>query len=519
MIINETANNKRIAKNTIMLYIRMILTMLISLYTSRVVLKTLGVEDFGIYNVVGGIIVMFGFLNSAMTNATQRYLSYELGKGDYKKLNTVFSSAVIIHVCIAFIILLLSESVGLWLLKNKLIIPDGRESAAFWMFQFSIMSFMLTVINVPNNAIIISHEKMSFYAYISIIEALLKLGIVFLLTLINFDKLILYGLLIFSVGFIVFVCYLIYRRVNFPEIKLSVAPNKSLIREMSLYAGWNLFSNLACSFSSQGVNILLNMFFGPAINAARGVAYQVQAAIIGFSSNFITAVNPQLIKSYASGNSEYSLKLMSFSSKYSFYLLYIIVLPVMAETQFILELWLENVPEYTSIFIKLILLSALIDSIVGPVQTVVQATGKIRQYQFGLGVIFLLTLPVSYLLLKLGFSAISVFVVGVFSSIIGVSWRLFMLRKIISFSIIEYIRSVCAPVFIVTIVSFTLTVLLNKFISTLSCGVAGNIIIIFSAIIFAIFSCYFFGMTRSERNLAKEKLSQVANRVFNFNKR
>lgn len=519
MSINENSNNKRIAKNTIMLYIRMILTMLISLYTSRVVLKTLGVEDFGIYNVVGGIIVMFGFLNSAMTNATQRYLSYELGKGDYKKLNNVFSTSVIIHVCIALIILLLSESVGLWLLKNKLIIPDGRESAAFWMFQFSIMSFMLTVINVPNNAIIISYEKMSFYAYISIIEALLKLGIVYLLTLINFDKLILYGILIFSVGLVVFICYSVYCRINFPEIKLSFALDKPLIKEMSSYAGWNLFSHIACSISSQGINILLNMFFGPAINAARGIAYQVQGAIVGFSANFITAVNPQLIKNYASGNSEYSLKLMSFSSKYAFYLLYLIVLPVIAETQFILELWLENVPEYTSIFIKLILVSALIDSIVGSIETVVQATGKIRQYQFGLGVIFLLTLPVSYILLKFGFSAISVFVVGVFSSIIGVLWRLFMLRKIISFSIIEYIRSVCAPIFIVTIVSFALTVLLKKFIGTLNWGAVCDIIIIFGAIIFVILSCYFLGMTGSERVLVKEKLSQVVNNVFKFNKR
>lgn len=507
----ETSNNKRIAKNTILLYFRMILTMIISLYTSRIVLKNLGVEDFGIYNVVGGIVVMFSFLNSSMVNATQRYLAYELGTKKGSRLRDVFSTAVIIHAIIALCILLLSEIIGLWLLNHKMVIPENRINAAFWMFQFSIFSFILTVLNVPYNATIVAHERMSFFAYMSIMEVSMKLLIVYLLSYVNFDKLIFYGFLIFCVGFVVIVIYHIYCRKYFEEVRLNPKWNTDLAREMMIYAGWNLFSNLSCSVTSQGINILLNVFFGPAINAARGIAYQVQAAIVGFSANFMTAVNPQLIKSYADGNKEYTMRLMFYSSKYSFFLLYMISLPILIEIQYILELWLVEVPNYTSIFVQMILISALIDSITSPLQTVIQATGKIRLFQFGLGVIFLLTLPLSYFLLSSGFDVIYVFIVGIFSSAIGMWWRIIILKKHFRFSIFKYFVFVCVPIIMVVFISYVMMLLWMNILNKEN--FATFLLTTCLSVIVVVITCFIFGFNTNERKIVREKIQYSLARI------
>ena len=310
---NNTANNKRIAKNTLLLYFRMLFIMAINLYTSRIVLKILGIEDFGIYNAVGGIVAMFGFLTSAMSISTQRYITYELGKNNLKQLNKIFNTSITIHAVISVIILILAETIGLWFLYNKMTIPIERLNAALWTYQASIASAIILIMSIPYNATIIAHEKMSAFAYISVLEVVLKLAIVYLLLISNFDKLKLYSTLILIVQLIIRIIYGQYCKKHFLETKIHFIKDKSLFKEMLSFAGWNLWGNCAGIASTQGVNILLNIFFGPHINAARGIAVQVQGAVNQFASNFQTAINPQITKSYAQGDYNYMHNLI-FSS-------------------------------------------------------------------------------------------------------------------------------------------------------------------------------------------------------------
>lgn len=316
---NNSENNKRIVRNTGMLYIRMLLTMTVSLYTSRVVLNTLGVVDFGIYNVVGGVVLMFSFLNSSMSSATQRFLSIELGKQDYLQLKKVFSMSVNIHAIIAIAIFILAETIGLWFLNARLVIPADRIVAANWVYQFSIFAFMLTIMNVPYNATIIAHERMKVYAYVSIIEVFLKLTIVVVLVFSGFDKLKLYSLLVFVVSIIVWIIYKVYCKRNFHETSYIYFWEKSLYKTLINYAGWNLFGNIAGVTFNQGINIMLNLFFGPTINAARSIAYQINSAVSGFVSNFQIAMNPQIVKSYALEDLKYMHQLIFQGAKYSFF--------------------------------------------------------------------------------------------------------------------------------------------------------------------------------------------------------
>lgn len=316
---NTAENNKRIAKNTLLLYIRMMLTMAVSLYTSRVVLNTLGVEDFGIYNVVGGVVAMFGFLNGAMATTTQRYITFELGRNDFKQLKKIFNISVSIHAFISIIILILAETIGLWFLYNKMTIPVERIDAALWAYQGSIISTIILIMSVPYNALIIAHEKMSTFAYISVLEAVLKLLIVYMLLIGDFDKLKLYALLMCCIQLIIRFIYGNYCKRHFPETKFQLYKDLKLFNNMLAFAGWNLWGNCASITFTQGVNILLNIFFGPIVNAARGITTQVQGAVNQFSWNFQTALNPQITKSYASGDYIYMHKLIFRSSKFTFF--------------------------------------------------------------------------------------------------------------------------------------------------------------------------------------------------------
>ena len=396
-------NTKLIAKNTMLLYFRMFLTLGVSLYTSRVVLNTLGVEDFGIYNVVGGVVMMFSFLNSSMASATQRFLSFELGKNDLIQLKKVFSMSVNIHVIIALAIFILAETIGLWFLNTKLVIPAERLYAANWVYQFSILSFMVTILSVPYNAIIIANERMKVYAYVSIIEVILKLIILYILVWFGFDKLKLYAILVFFVSAIIWLIYKTYCNSNFSESKYQYYWDKPLFSTLMNYAGWNLFGNLAVVTMVQGINIMLNLFFGPIVNAARGIAYQVNGAVNSFVINFQMAMNPQIVKSYASGDLKYMHKIIFQGAKYSFFLLFILSLPILLETELILKIWLKNVPEHTIIFTRLAIINVLIDSISGPLMTAAQATGNIKKYQAIVGGLLLLILPISYLFLIMGY--------------------------------------------------------------------------------------------------------------------
>ena len=508
----NSQNNKRIAKNTAMLFIRMLFAMGVSLYTSRVILNALGVLDFGIYNVVGSIVVMFGFFNNAMTAATQRFLTFEMGKGDVAMLNRIFSISVTIHTIIAVIVLVLAESVGLWILNYKLNIPLGRMEAANWVYQFSVLSSILTILNVPYNASIIAHEKMNVYAFVSILEVLLKLFIVFVLLWFKFDKLIFYSILIFLVTTIIRIFDSFYCKKYFAECTYRFIWDKTIFKEMSSFASWNLFGVFAGIAYMQGVNILLNVFFGPAVNAARGIAYQVQGAVNGFVSNFQLAVNPPITKSFASGDNSYMYSLIFNASKYSFYFLLLLSLPVMVETEFLLRLWLNNVPDYTITFTRLVLFDVLICSLSGSLQTMAQATGKVKTYQLVISGILLLNLPFSYLLLKLGFAPQATFVVSIVSSLAALLARLIVLKIIASFPVKDFITIVLLPVGIV----FLTASLIPYYLSTQFPDSLKQFIIIFiSSLLSTLCFVWLLGMNKEEKTYLKAFLHKFFHKGIN----
>ena len=449
-------NNKRIAKNTLLLYFRMLLMMAVSLFTSRVVLNTLGVEDFGIYSVVGGVVGMFVFINNSMSSATQRYITFALGKGDKNRLQTVFSTTLQIHSLIAIIIVLLGETVGLWFLYNKMQIPADRMDAALWVMQCSIVSMVVMIVSVPYNADVIAHEKMSAFAYISILEVVLKLAIVYLLLVFSYDKLILYAILILMIQILIRFCYSIYCNKHFEETRYKHVWDKKLFKEMTGFAGWSLFGNMAGVLFGQGLNMLLNVFFGPVVNAARAVAVQVQGAIQQFVGNFQTALNPQITKTYAAGELNEMHRLMFRSARFSFYLLFFLSLPVLYETDFILTIWLKIVPENAVAFLRIMICTSLIYTIANPLIIANQATGRVMKYQAVCGTILLLILPISYLCLKMGCPAYSVFIVHFLIESVTQVARMILLRPLIGLRIRDYFIYIYKPVLIVVGVSVIL---------------------------------------------------------------
>lgn len=443
---SEQNNTKRIAKNTLMLYFRQILIMIVSLYTVRVVLNTLGAEDYGIYNVVAGVVTMFSFLSNSMATASQRYFSFALGQNDSENLKKYFSMSFTIYCLIAFFVLVLAETVGLWFVTQKLVIPVDRQNAAFWIYQASVFSMIFTILTAPFMASIIAHEDMNIYAYVSIIEVVLKLGIVFLLPLFAIDKLIFYGLLMAGV---VFINTAIYRTIcvkKYVECKFSFFWEKSLFKELVSYTGWNMFGSAVGVFKNQIVNIILNQFFNPVVNAARGIAAQVNSAVNSFAQNFSTAVRPQIIKNYASGEKEKMLQLMYRSCKATFLLMFVFALPLILEMPYVLKLWLKNVPEYAVLFTILALLDALIDTISYPIMAAAQATGKIKLYQAVVGGVLLINAPIAFVVLKLGAPAFSVFIVSISVTSLAFIVRLCILKKLINFSFWNFIWKVFIPI-------------------------------------------------------------------------
>ena len=457
---NQTSdNNKRIAKNTLLLYFRMLFMMAVSLFTSRVVLNTLGVEDYGIYNVVGGIVGMFAFINGSMSSATQRYITFALGKGDKNRLQTVFSTTLQIHTLIAGVIVLLGETVGLWFLYNKMQIPADRMDAAFWVLQCSIVDAIFMIISVPYNADIVAHEKMSAFAYISILEVVLKLAIVYILLIFSFDKLVLYAFLLLAIQILIRFCYSYYCNKHFEETKYKHVWDKALFKEMTGFAGWSMFGNLAGVLFGQGLNMLLNVFFGPVVNAARGISVQVQNAVQQFVGNFQMALNPQITKTYAQGELQEMHKLMYRSARFSFYLLFFLSLPVLFETNIILTVWLKTVPDNTIVFLRIMICTSLIYTLANPLIIANQATGKVRKYQAICGTILLMILPVSYVCLRLGLPAYSVFIVHFMMEFLTQIARMVLLRPLIGIRIRDYIRNIYSPVLLVVAVSVILPAL------------------------------------------------------------
>jgi len=502
----SSENNKRIAKNTAMLYFRLLLTMAVSLYTMRVVLNILGVEDFGIYNVVGGFVTMFGFLNSAMASATQRFLAFEIGRKDKIQLRNVFSMSVNIHFLIAFIILILSETVGLWFVNTQLTIPPERMEATRWVYQFSILTLIVNMVSVPYNAIIIAHERMNVFAWVSIAEVSLKLFIVFMLQWFGFDKLKFYAVLLFGLALLIRLIYGLYCNKKFKESKFRFYWDKPLFKTLASYAGWNLWGNAASVIMGHGVNILLNIFFGPVVNAARGIAYQVKGAINQFVFNFQMAMNPQIIKSFATDDLKYMHQLIYQGAKYSFFLLFTLSLPIILEAEMILKLWLKTVPEYTVIFTRLVIINILVDSISGPLMTAAQASGKIKLYQGVVGGLLMLNLPISYLFLKLGYPPEITLYVSIGISVLALYSRLRIISPLVKLNIIRYLKEVVLKIIPVTIIAIIIPIII---ITNLEECFSRLFITVFSSLIFVGITVYLVGLGKPERLFLNRKLKQV----------
>ena len=485
--------------------------MLISLYTSRVVLNTLGVSDYGIYNVVGGVVAMFGFINGSMATSTQRYITFALGKGNLERLQTVFSTALQIHFLIAALIVLLGETVGLWFLYEKMQIPADRMNAAFWVLQCSILSTVVMIISVPYNADIIAHEKMSAFAYISILEAVLKLAIVYALLLSSYDKLIFYAFLILAVQLLIRFCYNSYCHRHFLESKYKHIWDKSLFKEMTGFAGWSMFGNLASVLFGQGLNMLLNVFFGPVVNAARAVAVQVQNAIQQFVGNFQMALNPQITKTYAKGEMEEMHQLMFRSARFSFYLLFLLSLPVLFETNFILTIWLKTVPENTVTFLRIMICISLLYTLSNPLMVANQATGKVRKYQAICGSILLMILPISYVCLKLGCPAYSVFVVHFIMESITQIVRMFMLRPLIGIRVRDYFINIYKKISFVIILSIIVPFVVYE---NLNDSIFRFFIVCIVCVLSVGMVVYTIGLSNNERVFVREKVGTIMNKIF-----
>ncbi|SHF10879.1 Na+-driven multidrug efflux pump [Bacteroides faecichinchillae] len=505
-------NNKRIAKNTFLLYIRMLLLMLISLYTSRIVLNALGVENYGIYNVVGGVVAMFSLLSGSLSSAISRYITFELGNGDTNRLKQIFSTAVNVQLILIIIITILLETVGFWFLNYKMIIPQERLSAANWVFQFSIITFAVNLWSVPYNATIVAHERMSAFAYISIFDAVAKLAIAFVIQINLGDRLIYYGALVLLVGLIQRFLYTLYCVKHFVECKYQMHFDRKTIIEMFRFAGWNFIGVSSVVLRDQGGNILINMFFGPAVNAARGIAMSVNSAVNGFVLNFMTALNPQITKNYASGNFDYMFRLVFQGTRLSYYILLVLALPVIFTTPYLLHLWLGIVPEHASNFSRLVLIFTMNESLASPLITVMLATGKIKKYQLVVGGLQLLNLPLSYVGLKFGFPPEFVFVVAFCVSILCEFARLIMLKNIVGLSIRSFLKDVYLNVLIVTLLASILPFVMYRII--LCDNLLSFAMLCACSVLSSVLAIYFIGCTRHDRLIVKSFIHRVFHKII-----
>lgn len=512
MSVQTSDNNKRIAKNTLLLYFRMLFMMVVSLYTSRVILNALGVEDFGIYNVVGGVVAMFTVISGSLSAAISRFITYELGIGDQSKLKKIFSASVTIQLLLSFIIVILIESLGVWFLNAKMTIPESRITAANWVLQFSIITFVINLISVPYNAAIIAHEKMSAFAYISILEAVGKLAIAFLIMWSPIDKLVYYAILMCTVAVVVRLTYGHYCKKHFAECTYHFHWDKDILKKMFGFAGWNFIGAASVVLRDQGGNIVMNLFYGPAVNAARGIAIQVNNAVTGFVTNFMTALNPQITKSYASGDRVYMMTLIYQGARLSYYMLLLLSLPILVNTHYILVIWLKLVPEHAVLFVQLILIFAMSESISNPLITAMLATGKIRNYQIVVGGLQIMNLPISYICLRLGCIPESVLIVAIIISQCCLVARLYMLRGLIGLSSLKYLKNVYLNVVVVTIVSVIIPLLLSL---NMAESFLSFIVISLIAMLSTAFAELMVGCSKKERVFIIEKVKSLKNKVTN----
>lgn len=504
----QQENTKRIAKNTLMLYVRMLFGMLVSLYTSRVVLQALGVEDYGIYNVVGGVVAMFSMVSSSLSSSVSRFLTFELGKGDKEGLKKVFSTSLSIQLVLSGIIIVLAETIGLWFLNTHMTIPSDRLYAANWVFHASVLTFVINLMSVPFSASIVSHERMSAFAYIGILDVILRLFIVLFIAYsgLSFDRLIVYALLIVCVVCVIQTIYWCYCTRNFEECKLKLNFDVGYWKNMSSFAGWNFIGSTAGLLKDQGVNILLNLFLGPIVNAARGISNTINNVLVSFATNFMTALNPQITKSYAAGDYSYMFSLVERGSRFSYYILLLFVLPMLFEVDFVLTLWLGHYPDHTVNFVRLILIVTMCDILSSTLIKVKQATGNIRNYQLAVGGLLLMNFPLSYIFLKYGFPPEYTLLVALFVSVLCLFLRLLFIRKISGFSMKKYLYNVCGNILLVTCISLIMPFIIYT-------QMENNIIRFIIMCIFttscSLASIYFVGCKEKERQFIKDKLVYI----------
>lgn len=493
-------NNKTIAKNTVFLYFRMLFTMLVSLYTSRVVLQVLGVDDYGIYQTVGGLVAMLSFLNGALSTGSSRFLTFELGRNDSDKLQKTFSTTLLMHMILALFLALIAETVGLWFIYNKLVIAPERMSAAIFAYHLSILTALVTITQVPYTASIISHERMGIYAYMSIVEVSLKLGIVYLLTVTSWDKLQMYAVLLCLVQTAIALFYRYYCVRNFSETRFRWQIDRTIAKEVLSYSGWNLWANTSIALNQQGTIVLLNMFFSPAVVAARAVANQVNMAANQFVQNFRTAANPQIVKHYASGDLDGSKKLLLESTKYSYYLMLLLSLPICLVAQPLLELWLHEVPEYTAIFLQLAIVTSLFQVFDTSFYTALYAKGQIRENALISPTLGFLAFPIVYVLFRHGCSPISLaWTMLVLYAVLGLIVKPLLIIKIADYRWRD-IRSVYLSCLKVTVVAVPIPYTLYSLQDSLFANKwLTSVVIMLMSVINVAFATWFMGMDRNVR--------------------
>ena len=502
---DNSQNNKRIAKNTFFLYIRMVLMMLIGFFTTRVLLEKLGENDFGIYNTVAAFVAMLGFLNTAMSNGIQRFINFEFGRGDVAKAIKYISNSIAVQLCIAGALLLLFETVGIWFLSNKLNIDETDMFAAKTVFHLSVMTLVLNVVTTTFNAVIIAKEKMDFYAYISIVEIIAQLAIAYLISVSPSNRLVIYATLLLVLTLLLSIIKIIYSKKIQPAIKIIPSIDRVHFKELFSFSGWNLFGAASGTIKSQGINILMNIFFGVKVNAARGIAFQVLSGVQKFTSNFQVAINPQITQSYSSNDRERYLALTYTSAKISFYLMWVMTLPILFSIDAVLKIWLgENIPEYTNIFVIVILLTGLIDSLGSSISASFYATGRIKKYQITVSTITIMVLPISYFLYKLGCPPVTSMYVSLVLSIFAQIARVLIWCNTIKASAFVYLKQIVIPALVIVVVTSGMMYFINELFNGQNASLLIlNFIISFILNVVCIF---FIGINSEERAFILKKL-------------
>ncbi len=498
-----TDDNRRIARNTMYLYIRTFITMVIGLYTSRKILELLGVTDFGIFNIVGGITVMLTFLNGSIGTAIQRYLTFELGRKDYEAYNRVFNTSLIIQAALALVLIVLAETVGLWFVNTQLVIPPDRMTAANCVYQVTVLCTIMSIMTGPFAASITAHERMHIVAYVGMGEATVKLVLVLLLGVVPWDRLMTWSGMFFIISFSVMAFQIIYCHRQFPHCRVTLRRDRSLLRSMLSFSGWNLFGTIAWLLKDQGANVVLNLFGGPAVNAARGVSYQVKSAIVGLTNGFQNAVNPQLVKNYAADDVGATHRLLCVSSRISYFLLLLPAIPVCFECSYLLGLWLVEVPDMTVVFTVLVVIETLCEVFSGPLINTLMATGRIKWYQIIVGSTLLINVPVSYLLLWLGFPIYAPFVVGIAFIVTCNVQRLILCRHQTGLSLRNYFATVIARCLLVTAVAAVLPLVVSL---TMPDGFVRLMVMIAVSMLSTTATIWILGLTPTERQFVKESI-------------